>query len=411
VVVDARLASGESGGVEGVVIGLAHGLSQLDGPEDYVFAVREGHEAWLEPYVTGAGRLVAQAPAAPPKPGRGSGRGRLARAASVVRATLRPSRPRAGAGSRPQRDGFVEALRPDIVHMPIQRGFLATAPSIYHPHDLQHVHLPQFFSDGQRAWRERWYGELCGRAAMVPVSSEWTRQDVAEHFHLPDGVVRVVPLAPPLAATRVPTPAERAAIRARLALPERYALYPAQTWPHKNHIRLLEALARLRNERGLVVPLVASGLQNSHFQEIAAASRGLGLEEQVVWTGFVPALDLQALFLDARAVVIPTLFEAASGPLWEAFAAGVPAACSNVTSLPEQAGDAAIVFDPLDPGAIADAVAAVWQDEDLRRRLVTRGHDRVASLSWERTARIFRAHYRRLAGAALSDEDQALVGS
>ena len=86
-----------------------------------------------------------------------------------------------------------------------------------------------------------------------------------------------------------------------------------------------------------------------------------------------------------------------------------PAACSNVTALPEQAGDAAVIFDPLDVEAMAAAIAAVWTDEDLRRRLVANGLARVGELSWPRTARIFRAHYRRLAGSALGEEDLALV--
>jgi glycosyltransferase involved in cell wall biosynthesis len=172
---------------------------------------------------------------------------------------------------------------------------------------------------------------------------------------------------------------------------------------------LLEALALLRSH-GVVVPLVATGRQTEHFPQIEAAARDLGVDGQIVWTGFLPALELQALYLEARAVVIPTLFEAASGPLWEAFAAGVPAACSNVTSLPEQAGDAAVIFDPLDPEAIASALSRIWQDEALREVLITSGRERVAELSWERTARIFRAHYRRLAGRPLSDEDVTLVG-
>jgi glycosyltransferase involved in cell wall biosynthesis len=405
VVVDARLVSGQAGGIEGVVIGLAHGLSQLEGPDEYVFVALEGQAEWLEPYIAGPSRIALQPAAAAIAPPM-SGRSRVRR--GIVR-WLRPASATSAAGSLPRHDPFVDGLSPNVVHMPIQRGFLASSPSIYHPHDLQHVHLPQFFSDGQRAWRERWYGELCRRAAMVAVSSEWTRRDVSDHFGLPHDRVRVVPLAPPLAATRLPTPDERAEVRARLRLPERYVLYPAQTWPHKNHVRLVEALARLKMEANEVVPLVASGLQNEHFAEVADAARALGVDDQVIWTGFVPALDLQALFLEAHAVVIPTLFEAASGPLWEAFAAGVPAACSNVTALPEQAGDAAVVFDPLDVAAIADAIHAVWSDEDLRGQLIERGRTRVAELSWARTARTFRAHYRRLSGSQLSDEDRALT--
>jgi len=105
--------------------------------------------------------------------------------------------------------------------------------------------------------------------------------------------------------------------------------------------------------------------------------------------------------------VIPTLFEAASFPLWEAFQAGVPAACSNVTSLPEQAGDAALVFDPRDERAIAAAIEQLWTDHELRLVLAIRGRQRVAAFTWERTARTFRALYRQCAGRRLTEDDAA----
>jgi glycosyltransferase involved in cell wall biosynthesis len=108
-------------------------------------------------------------------------------------------------------------------------------------------------------------------------------------------------------------------------------------------------------------------------------------------------------------VVIPTLFEAASGPLNDAFLAGVPAACSNVTALPRQAGDAALVFDPHELAAIARAIRQLWTDEPLRQTLITRGRARVAQFSWDRTARHFRAHYRRIGGRPLTDEDRRFL--
>jgi glycosyltransferase involved in cell wall biosynthesis len=333
----------------------------------------------------------------------------VARAIAPLRRVWRTVRGRRRTAGLPRTDPFIEQLGADVVHMPIQRGFLAGAPSIYHPHDLQHVHLPEFFSPAKVAWRERRYGALCRHAAMVAVATAWTRRDVVTHFGLPPDKVRVVPLAPPLAATRRPTADEQAQTRARLGLPERYVLYPAQTWPHKNHLRLLEALARLRAGQNLVVPLVATGRQTDHFGVLQEAIHALGIADQVVWPGFLTPLELQAVYIGATAVVVPTLFEAASAPVWEAFALGVPVACSNVTSLPEQAGDAAIVFDPLDVEAIADAIAELWTDDATRDRLVTLGRARVAELSWERTARTFRAHYRRLGRVPLTDDDRALL--
>jgi glycosyltransferase involved in cell wall biosynthesis len=110
-------------------------------------------------------------------------------------------------------------------------------------------------------------------------------------------------------------------------------------------------------------------------------------------------------------VVIPTLFEAASGPLGEAFMAGAAAACSDVTSLPRQAGESALVFDPRDPAGIAAAVLKLWAGESLRTALIERGRANIARFTWDRAARHFRAWYRKVGGRELTDEDRALLSA
>jgi glycosyltransferase involved in cell wall biosynthesis len=105
------------------------------------------------------------------------------------------------------------------------------------------------------------------------------------------------------------------------------------------------------------------------------------------------------------------LFEAASGPLNEAFMAGAAAACSNVTSLPEQAGDAAVVFDPRRVEEIAAAVERLWTDESFRRVLSERGRARVGRFTWRRAARHFRALYRRIGGRGLTGEDRQILSA
>jgi glycosyltransferase involved in cell wall biosynthesis len=172
---------------------------------------------------------------------------------------------------------------------------------------------------------------------------------------------------------------------------------------------LLDAIARLRERRGETLSIVCSGRLSEHARIIRAHARRLRLEGSLHLLGFVSPDELRALYAMARCVVIPTLFEAASFPLWEAFQSGVPAACSNVTALPEQAGDAAVVFDPRDPDAMAEAVWRVWTDVPLRERLISRGRERVRQFTWERTARTFRAHYRRICNRPLSGEDRALL--
>ena len=294
------------------------------------------------------------------------------------------------------------------MHFTFQTGFRTSLPTIYHPHDLQHVHLPEFFTPEERARRELWYGELCRQARMVAVGTTWTQRDVMQHYHLDQSRVCVVPLAPIITEYPEPGDSELREAAERLGLPDAFILYPAQTWEHKNHVGLLEALALLRDREGLRVPLVSSGRLNEHFAAIARRAEELDLAGQVRWLGFVSPADLQALYRLARAVVIPTRFESASGPLWDAFAAGTPAACSMVTSLPDQAGDAAILFDQEAPADIAAAIKRLWTDGALRSELAARGRQNVARFNWDRTSRLFRAHYRRLLNQ-LTDEDRDLL--
>jgi glycosyltransferase involved in cell wall biosynthesis len=123
----------------------------------------------------------------------------------------------------------------------------------------------------------------------------------------------------------------------------------------------------------------------------------------------VSSEELRAIYKLAQFVIVPTLFEAASGPVFEAWYEGVPAACSTVTSLPEQAGDAALLFDPLSVEAIAEALQRMATDKNLRDELREKGRTRLLDFSWERTAKAYRAVYRRVANRPLSEEDRSLL--
>lgn len=400
--VDARMGEGW-GGVQQMVLGLAAGLSALPGEEEYLFLTRRGGASWLAPHLGPRMRLVEGA-----RGGVEGLRRALRKGANAVVELLDRSVPRVPGLRLPARsDGTAERRRADLVHFTAQSAFLTRLPSIYHPHDLQHLHLPELFSPEERAKRERNYRLFCARARVVAVASSWTRDDVVRRYGIAPEKVVVVPLAPSTAAYAEAAPAERRAIRARLALPQGFALYPAQTWPHKNHLRLLEALALLRS-RGLLVPLVCTGALTDHHAAVMERARELDLAGQVRFLGFVSPEELQVLYQECTLVVIPSLFEAGSFPLWEAMRAGVPAACSNVTSLPLQAGDAALVFDPRDPGAIAGAVERLWTDRGLREELGRRGRLRVAQFTWVETARRFRALYRRVGGRETAEDRELL---
>jgi len=226
-------------------------------------------------------------------------------------------------------------------------------------------------------------------------------------YHLAKKKVQVIPLAPAIAANEEPGPADLSFFQQKFLLPDSFILYPAQTWPHKNHLALLEAIANIRERYGMIISAVFTGtVYEPFFPRIEKEIQKLHLEKQIRFLGFVTPLELQCLYRLAKCVVIPTKYEAGSFPLWEAFLSGVPTACSNVTSLPAQAGDAALVFDPDQPDEIVNAIMSLWTDESLRQTLIERGKKNVAQYSWELTARTFRAHYRRIAQRALSEEDR-----
>jgi glycosyltransferase involved in cell wall biosynthesis len=408
VCLDARLVSGEWGGVEQVIIGLADGLSRLvDSPDEYMFLVNRGHQDWLRPHVSGPCRLLVS-----DRPGPGGGGNRVTRQGARIVRRLKRVAGRAWAGRAPAlapADGAVERAGADVMHFTMQIGFRTALPSIYQPWDLQHLHLPEFFAPEAIANREFTYRALCDQAATVVVMSRWIKRDFVERYSLPGDKVRVVPLAPIIDAYREPSPGDLAETRARFDLPETFALYPAKAWPHKNHLRLLAALKILRDERGLVVPVVFTGAQHRLEVPVRRAAASFGLLGQTIFTGYVDEVQLRSLYGLARLLVFPSLFEGFGMPILEAFAAGLPVACSDVTSLPDLAGSAARLFDPRDPSAIAAAIGELWTDESKRQDLRRRGMARAAVFSWDRTARIFRAHYRRLAGRALTDEDVDLL--
>lgn len=402
VCLDARLRDGVAGGIQQFVMGLASGLSRLeDGDEEYWFLSSPADRGWLLPHLSGRCRALDVPPGAAPV-----GLARLVRravdaaAASPVGGLL-PVR-------IPASDGVAEACGARVMHFTLQSGFRTAIPSIYQPYDLQHVHLPQFFGAYARKWRDVTYAALARQAAAVVVMSSWVKDDVVRHLALPPEKVQVVPWAPVTEEYPAPAEADLAAARARFALPPSFALYPAQTFPHKNHATLIEAVARLR-ERGISIPVVCPGKQNAHFSRLAGELRRRGVEGLVSFPGYVSPLELRCLYRLARLLVFPSLFEGGGMPIFEAYAAGVPVACSNVTCLPEQAGDAALLFDPREAGSLAAALERLWTDAGLRGVLAHRGAERVARFTWTRTARVYRALYRRVAGRSLDPEDRALL--
>jgi glycosyltransferase involved in cell wall biosynthesis len=404
-----------NGGLETVLVGLVKALGRLTGgPEEYVIiAPAENPESW-EPYA-GANQRVVRGPESPPPVSSGKREtlkrslGPLLPGATRLYRSMFPLPPASRWPEVPISNGFYEGMGCDVIHFAYQDYTFCALPTIYNPHDLQHRHFPQFFTLPTLAWRETIYPAGCRLSHTVAVTSQWVKQDVERQYGIHPDRIQVIPWAPPTEVYAEPEPEALAAARDKFGLAADFALYPAMTWEHKNHIRLLEALALLRDRDGLTLRLVCTGARTDFWPRIEERARELRLGAQVDFLGMVAPEELRALYRLAQFVFIPTTFEAASAPLFEAWQDGVPAACSTVTSLPEQSAGAALLFDPFSVEAIAEAMRRMATDAPLRESLRLSGARRLRDFSWERTAKSYRAVYRRAAGRPLSEEDRALL--
>ena len=177
VVVDARIPARGWGGVQQVAIGLAVGLTAIAAPDlDVLYQCYPDGVDWLSPYVGSRDQLRFV-----PAPSRPSAKSWLSRNVPALRRAYYAVMPPPPV---PRSDGSLEALQPDIVHFPHQAAFLTSVASVYHPHDLQHLHLPQFFSRRDILTRERMYRAFCNQAALVAMASTWGRDDILRAYRL-----------------------------------------------------------------------------------------------------------------------------------------------------------------------------------------------------------------------------------
>lgn len=417
IAINAQLVPGRGvGGVGTVLTGLIAALGRLmDGQDEFIIISPWDEPDWPRPFMGPNQSIVLGPRLAVEKRKLDSFKRILGPLRPWARKTRRRLFPgtHAPAPSWPSltlSDGFYESLGCDVVHFPWQHFVLCALPTIYNPHDLQHLHYPQFFTPNTIALRESQWPVACRLAHTVVVGSQWIKEDIVRQYHVHSTKLQVIPWAAPTQVYPEPTQDDLLAVRARYNLQRPFAYYPASTYHHKNHLRLLEAVALLRDKEQMIVNLVCTGIRDPGvWPAVEASLRRLQLEEQVHFLGVVPGPDLRAFYRLAQFVIFPTLFEGAGLPAFEALQEGTPLACSNVTSLPEEVGDAALLFDPMSVEAIAKVLQCLTLDEGLRSKLAQKGRQRRQIFNWELTARAYRAVYRKAGRVQLSEEDRWLL--
>jgi glycosyltransferase involved in cell wall biosynthesis len=233
------------------------------------------------------------------------------------------------------------------------------------------------------------------RSHRVIADSYSTERDLVTLLGLPADRIDVVPLG--FGLTPAPGALSAAQARARFELGTRRVLLSLSAKrPHKNLLALISALGRLAAEQRPL--LVLPGYPTWHEAELRTHAEALGLGGDVRFLSWVSATELEGLWQTASGFVFPSLYEGFGLPVLEAMARGVPVACSDASSLPEVAGDAALLFDPHDEAGIAAAVTRLIEDRGEAERLRAAGLRRAQEFTWARTARLTLESYRRALG-------------
>ena len=292
---------------------------------------------------------------------------------------------------------LAQRLRLDVLHSPYYvKPYALPVPSVTTVYDVTPALYPEYLPSG----RARVAYELTTRlavetsAALVTLS-QTARQDMIERFDArPDHIHVTVPAVD---GRFHPRPeAEIAEMRRRLGLPDSYILYLGINKPHKNLLRLVEAFASVAPAVPNIA-LVMAGRRDPRYPEAMQQVMALRLANRVVALDDVPEADLPALYSGAALFVFPSLYEGFGFPVLEAMACGVPVITSNTSSLPEVAGQAALLVPPDDTRLLAQSMSVVLQDGRLWNRLRAASLSRAREFSWAKTAQETLAVYRQVA--------------
>ena len=286
-----------------------------------------------------------------------------------------------------------------------QLPFVMPCPTVGTVHDLSTLHMAEKYDRAHTFYIRRVLPTLIRRLTHVITVSQSSLHDIVDYAGVPEDCVTVIPNGVdvghyhPLSRDEV-----RTALQGWVPLDAPYIVYVSRIeHPGKNHVRLIEAFARLKKGTRLAHRLVLAGPDRERAAEVHDAAASSGVASDIVFTGFVSDDRLPAIYAGADMLVFPSLYEGFGIPVLESMACEVPVACSQTSSLPEVAGDAAVLFDPCDVEAMAHAMEQLLTIPQLRASCVHKGTERVQRFSWDTVARLTLGVIEQVAGGKFSD--------
>jgi len=275
----------------------------------------------------------------------------------------------------------------DLLYTPtvVLQSFSSRKPTVLSMHDIQHVHYPQFFDWSRRLSRKITYGLSARHADWFQASTEFIKQDLLEHFPEIDRR-QITVISEGVNIRRFSNSVDDDSLSS-YHLPGRFLFYPAQLWPHKNHITVLKALKRIETLHRVKIPLVLTGAAYSGAAEILKFIKQQSMP-YVIYLGSVPFKSLVALHQRATYLVTAVLYESSSLPILEAAAAGTPIIASRTPPNVEFSRVLQLnLFDPLNVEELARTIYDLWNDEPRAALQVVHNRAHIGQYSWQNTAR------------------------
>jgi glycosyltransferase involved in cell wall biosynthesis len=289
---------------------------------------------------------------------------------------------------------ILENSKLNVLHIPYQElpFFDLEIPTVLSLHDLQHEHFPNFFTEEQLAYRDKYYKLSANITNQIVVTVKNCKDDIINFYKIPERKISITSFGMEnrFEDTNLMC---RNELQARFDFKEGYIFYPAQTWKHKNHITLLKALKKIKENNKLNFKLICSGMKNEYYKVIKKYIEDNDLSKDIIFTGFVSNSELYSLYKHCNLVVIPTLFEAESLPLLEAMSLEVPVICSDVTSLPSTIGDNRFIFESANYIQLSELILKMMEDDNLVNENIGNSKVRIQEFDWKNVIKNFEDSY------------------
>lgn len=276
---------------------------------------------------------------------------------------------------------YTQSNKPDIFFTPSHYGpRFSPVPTVISIMDLSYIHFPYMFNSWDLHQLKNWTAYSVKKASLVFTISNSSRSDIIKEYKLPENKVVPTHLGIKEDTSRIIVKE----IKEKYSIDGDFILFVGTLQPRKNIARLVEAFSRSKNKK---IKLVIVGKKGWQYEDILEAPKNFGVEDRVLFLDFVPDEDLVSLYREALFYVLPSLYEGFGLPILEAMKQGCPVLTSNVSSMPEAGGGAALYVDPENTQDITEKIDMLVSDDSLRQELVEKGYEQIKKFSWEETAK------------------------